>query len=84
MPVCGSRLSAADAPASQYRMGFDKNFNDQNDTVFEFEGLKVFIDKSQPALYGWRRSRLRRRSARRRLQVQQSEFDRQLRLRQFV
>ena len=30
----------------QYRMGFDKNFNDQNDTVFEFYGLKVFIDKS--------------------------------------
>jgi iron-sulfur cluster assembly protein len=30
----------------QYRMGFDKNFNDQNDTVFEFGGLKVFIDKS--------------------------------------
>jgi iron-sulfur cluster assembly accessory protein len=27
-------------------MGFDKNFNDQNDTVFEFGGLKVFIDKS--------------------------------------
>ena len=31
----------------QYRMGFDKNFNDQNDTVFEFDGLKVFIDKSR-------------------------------------
>ena len=30
----------------QYRMGFDKNYNDQNDTVFEFDGLKVFIDKS--------------------------------------
>jgi iron-sulfur cluster assembly accessory protein len=30
----------------QYRMGFDKNFNDQNDSVFEFEGLKVIIDKS--------------------------------------
>ena len=30
----------------QYRMGFDKNFNDQNDTLFEFDGLKVFIDKS--------------------------------------
>lgn len=30
----------------QYRMGFDKNFNDQNDSVFEFDGLKVFIDKS--------------------------------------
>lgn len=30
----------------QYRMGFDKNFNDQNDAVFEFEGLRVFVDKS--------------------------------------
>ena len=29
-----------------YRMGFDKNSNEQNDTTFEFEGLKVFIDKS--------------------------------------
>jgi iron-sulfur cluster assembly accessory protein len=29
-----------------YRMGFDKNFNEQNDSVFEFEGLKIFIDKS--------------------------------------
>ena len=30
----------------QYRMGFDKTFSDEKDTVFEFEGLKVFIDKS--------------------------------------
>jgi Iron-sulfur cluster assembly accessory protein len=30
----------------QYRMGFDKNFNDQSDSVFEFDGLKIFIDKS--------------------------------------
>jgi iron-sulfur cluster assembly accessory protein len=30
----------------QYRMGFDKNFNDQSDSVFEFDGLKVFVDKS--------------------------------------
>ena len=29
-----------------YRMGFDKNFNDQSDTVFEFDGLKIFIDKA--------------------------------------
>ena len=29
-----------------YRMGFDKSVNDQNDTTFEFDGLKVFIDKS--------------------------------------
>lgn len=30
----------------QYRMGFDKSFNDQSDNVFEFDGLKVFIDKT--------------------------------------
>jgi iron-sulfur cluster assembly protein len=34
----------------QYRMGFDKNFNDQNDQLFEFDGLRVFIDK-QSLLY---------------------------------
>src|SRR5437868_15013536 len=30
----------------QYRMGFDKNFNDQSDNLFEFDGLKVFVDKA--------------------------------------
>src|SRR5688500_13632076 len=30
----------------QYRMGCGKNFNDQNDSVFEVDGLKVCIDKS--------------------------------------
>jgi len=30
----------------QYRMGFDKNFNDQNDAVFDFDGLKVIVDKA--------------------------------------
>jgi iron-sulfur cluster assembly protein len=34
----------------QYRMGFDKNFNDQSDQLFEFDGLKVFIDR-QSLLY---------------------------------
>src|SRR5262249_9550175 len=34
----------------QYRMGFDKNFNDQSDQIFEFDGLKVFVDK-QSLLY---------------------------------
>ena len=34
----------------QYRMGFDKNFNDQSDQIFEFDGLRVFIDK-QSLLY---------------------------------
>jgi iron-sulfur cluster assembly protein len=34
----------------QYRMGFDKNYNDQNDQIFEFDGLKVFVDK-QSMLY---------------------------------
>ena len=31
-------------------MGFDKNFNDQSDQLFEFDGLKVFIDR-QSLLY---------------------------------
>ena len=34
----------------QYRMGFDKNYNDQSDQLFEFDGLKVFVDK-QSLLY---------------------------------
>ena len=27
-------------------MGFDKAFNEQADAMFEFDGLKVFIDKT--------------------------------------
>jgi iron-sulfur cluster assembly accessory protein len=34
----------------QYRMGFDKNFNDQTDQIFEFDGLRVFVDR-QSLLY---------------------------------
>ena len=47
-PFAGLRIQVVGGGCSgfQYRMGFDNNFNDQNDTVFEFEGLKVFIDKS--------------------------------------
>ena len=30
----------------QYRMRFDTNHSDQADVVFEFDGLKVFVDKS--------------------------------------
>ena len=47
-PFAGLRIQVVGGGCSgfQYRMGFDKNFNDQNDTVFEFDGLKVFIDKS--------------------------------------
>jgi iron-sulfur cluster assembly protein len=30
----------------QYKMGFDKTYNDQNDAVYEFDGLKIFVDKS--------------------------------------
>ena len=41
---------AAIGAGFQYRMGFDKNFNDQSDQIFEFDGLKVFIDK-QSLLY---------------------------------
>ena len=39
-------VSGGGCSGFQYRMGFDKNYNDQNDAVFEFEGLKVFVDKS--------------------------------------
>ncbi len=47
-PYAGLRIQVVGGGCSgfQYRMGFDKNFSDQTDTVFEFEGLKVFIDKS--------------------------------------
>jgi iron-sulfur cluster assembly accessory protein len=30
----------------QYRMRFDANYNDQADAIFEFDGLKVFVDKT--------------------------------------
>ena len=47
-PYAGLRIQVVGGGCSgfQYKMGFDKNFNDQNDAVFEFEGLKVFIDRS--------------------------------------
>jgi iron-sulfur cluster assembly accessory protein len=47
-PYAGLRIQVVGGGCSgfQYRMGFDKNFSDQTDTVLEFEGLKVFIDKS--------------------------------------
>ena len=47
-PYAGLRIQVVGGGCSgfQYRMGFDKNFNDQSDTVLEFDGLKVFIDKS--------------------------------------
>jgi len=32
----------------QYRMRFDTTHNDQVDAVFEFDGLKVFVDKCAP------------------------------------
>ena len=51
-PYAGLRIQVVGGGCSgfQYRMGFDKNFNDQSDTIFEFDGLKVFIDK-QSLLY---------------------------------
>lgn len=30
----------------QYRMRFDTNHSDQADAVFEFDGLKVFVDQT--------------------------------------
>jgi iron-sulfur cluster assembly accessory protein len=51
-PYAGLRIQVVGGGCSgfQYRMGFDKNFNDQTDQVFEFDGLKVFIDR-QSLLY---------------------------------
>ena len=51
-PYAGLRIQVVGGGCSgfQYRMGFDKNFNDQSDQVFEFDGLKVFVDK-QSLLY---------------------------------
>ena len=51
-PYAGLRIQVVGGGCSgfQYRMGFDKNFNDQSDAIFEFEGLRVFVDK-QSLLY---------------------------------
>jgi iron-sulfur cluster assembly accessory protein len=51
-PYAGLRIQVVGGGCSgfQYRMGFDKNFNDQSDAVFEYDGLKVFVDK-QSLLY---------------------------------
>ena len=51
-PYAGLRIQVVGGGCSgfSYRMGFDKNFNDQSDTILEFDGLKVFIDK-QSLLY---------------------------------
>jgi iron-sulfur cluster assembly protein len=51
-PYAGLRIQVVGGGCSgfQYRMGFDKNFNDQSDAVFEFDGLRVFVDK-QSLLY---------------------------------
>jgi len=47
-PYAGLRIQVVGGGCSgfQYRMGFDKAFNDQNDSIFEFDGLKVFVDKT--------------------------------------
>jgi iron-sulfur cluster assembly accessory protein len=51
-PYAGLRIQVVGGGCSgfSYRMGFDKSFNDQSDSMFEFDGLKVFIDK-QSLLY---------------------------------
>jgi len=45
-PYAGLRIQVVGGGCSgfQYRMGFDKGFSDQSDAVFEFDGLKVFVD----------------------------------------
>jgi iron-sulfur cluster assembly protein len=47
-PYAGLRIQVVGGGCSgfSYRMGFDKNFNDQSDAIFEFDGLKVFIDRA--------------------------------------
>ncbi len=47
-PYAGLRIQVVGGGCSgfSYRMGFDKTYNDQSDAVFDFEGLKVFIDKA--------------------------------------
>ena len=47
-PYAGLRIQVVGGGCSgfSYRMGFDKNYNDQNDAVFEFDGLRVFVDKA--------------------------------------
>jgi iron-sulfur cluster assembly accessory protein len=51
-PYAGLRIQVVGGGCSgfSYRMGFDKNFSDQSDAIFEFDGLKVFVDK-QSLLY---------------------------------
>jgi len=29
-----------------YKLGFDKSYNEESDQLFEFDGLKVFVDRS--------------------------------------
>ncbi len=47
-PFAGLRIQVVGGGCSgfSYRMGFDKAFNEQSDTMFEFDGLKVFVDKA--------------------------------------
>ncbi len=47
-PYAGLRIQVVGGGCSgfSYRMGFDKNYNDQNYAIFEFDGLKVFVDKA--------------------------------------
>jgi len=47
-PYAGLRIQVVGGGCSgfSYRMGFDKSYNDQSDAIFEFDGLKVFVDKT--------------------------------------
>src|SRR5207247_4612838 len=47
-PYAGLRIQVVGGGCSgfQYREGFAKNVSDQSDAIFEFDGLKRFVDKT--------------------------------------
>ena len=67
----------------QYALGFD-TAPEADDETYENHGVRVIVDRVQPALPGRRRRRLHRRPDGRRLPDQQPERGRGLRLRQLV
>src|SRR2546428_7403461 len=47
-PYAGLRIQVIGGGCSgfSYRIGFAKNFSDQSDAIFEFDGLKGFVAKT--------------------------------------